>query len=189
MGLDGGTVISRSDVLRGASWDVSQRDTTRSTRGGSVATGQASTSDSAVKEAERVAAWTTCTLSGVGCAWDQLMLSACQDDACRPSMHAGQRLSEPVVADRLGRLYNKNAVVEYLLAKKHDVFVRYFLPSMMPHPSSTLALHCGPFAATDAPSLTKPLLALHHRWTANVRCTPLPTACGRTRRPLTTSKA
>jgi hypothetical protein len=38
MGLDGGTIISRSDVLRGASWELSQADTSHSTRGGTVGT-------------------------------------------------------------------------------------------------------------------------------------------------------
>lgn len=36
MGLDGGTIISRSDVLRGSSWRMSQADNSRSTRGGTV---------------------------------------------------------------------------------------------------------------------------------------------------------
>ena len=35
-GLDGGTYITRSDVLRGQSWDVAVADDTRSTRGGAV---------------------------------------------------------------------------------------------------------------------------------------------------------
>ncbi len=37
MGLDGGTYITRSDVLRGQSWDMATADNTRSTRGGNVA--------------------------------------------------------------------------------------------------------------------------------------------------------
>ena len=36
MGLDGGTYITRSDVLRGASWALTAADTSRSTRGGNV---------------------------------------------------------------------------------------------------------------------------------------------------------
>ncbi len=36
MGLDGGTYITRSDVLRGQSWDMATADNTRSTRGGNV---------------------------------------------------------------------------------------------------------------------------------------------------------
>lgn len=41
MGLDGGTVISRSDVLRGSSWRLNQSNSgSRSTRGGAVSTSQ-----------------------------------------------------------------------------------------------------------------------------------------------------
>lgn len=38
MGLDGGTKITRSDVLRGQSWRMSQRDNSHSTRGGCINT-------------------------------------------------------------------------------------------------------------------------------------------------------
>ena len=37
MGLDGGTYITRSDILRGQSWDMATADNSRSTRGGNVA--------------------------------------------------------------------------------------------------------------------------------------------------------
>jgi hypothetical protein len=36
MGLDGGTQITRSDVLRGSSWRLANCDSSRSTRGGAV---------------------------------------------------------------------------------------------------------------------------------------------------------
>ena len=39
MGLDGGTYVTRSDVLRGASWALSTADTSRSSRGGNVQAG------------------------------------------------------------------------------------------------------------------------------------------------------
>ena len=39
MGLDGGTYITRSDVLRGASWALSTADMSRSSRGGNVQAG------------------------------------------------------------------------------------------------------------------------------------------------------
>ena len=39
MGLDGGTYMSRSDVLRGSSWALSTADNSRSTRGGNVQSG------------------------------------------------------------------------------------------------------------------------------------------------------
>lgn len=38
MGLDGGTYITRSDVLRGQSWELAQADNSRSTRGGNAST-------------------------------------------------------------------------------------------------------------------------------------------------------
>ncbi|KAG1670813.1 hypothetical protein FOA52_003404 [Chlamydomonas sp. UWO 241] len=96
MGLDGGTVITRSDVLRGQSWRVASADNSHSTRGGNVRAGvSARPADEAA--AERVASWTTCSVSG-------------------------QPLTEPVVADRLGRLYHRDAVIEYILSKR-DVFV------------------------------------------------------------------
>ena len=38
MGLDGGTKISRSDVIRGSSWRLASTDTSRSTRGGAIST-------------------------------------------------------------------------------------------------------------------------------------------------------
>jgi len=41
MGLDGGTIISRSDVLRGSSWRLNQSNAgSRSTRGGAVSTSE-----------------------------------------------------------------------------------------------------------------------------------------------------
>lgn len=41
MGLDGGTYITRSDVLRGQSWDLATADNSRSTRGGDASTSAA----------------------------------------------------------------------------------------------------------------------------------------------------
>ncbi len=38
MGLDGGTYITRSDVLRGQSWELATADNSRSTRGGDAST-------------------------------------------------------------------------------------------------------------------------------------------------------
>lgn len=43
MGLDGGTYITRSDVLRGQSWELAQADNSRSTRGGNASTSAART--------------------------------------------------------------------------------------------------------------------------------------------------
>lgn len=43
MGLDGGTYITRSDVLRGQSWELATADNSRSTRGGNASTSSART--------------------------------------------------------------------------------------------------------------------------------------------------
>lgn len=43
MGLDGGTYITRSDVLRGQSWELATADNSRSTRGGNASTSSAKT--------------------------------------------------------------------------------------------------------------------------------------------------
>lgn len=41
MGLDGGTYITRSDILRGQSWAMATADNSRSTRGGNASTSSA----------------------------------------------------------------------------------------------------------------------------------------------------
>ncbi|KAI3437916.1 hypothetical protein D9Q98_000361 [Chlorella vulgaris] len=90
MGLDGGTIISRNDVLRGQCWDLNTADTSRSSRGGAVrGTHKRRKLD---QRTCKVTRWSTCALSG-------------------------QPLAAPVVACFLGRLYNKAAVLEWLLAR------------------------------------------------------------------------
>jgi hypothetical protein len=93
MGLDGGTYITRSDVLRGQSWAVTQADGTRSTRGGAVGDAQVFKRPSLAPAAAREVRWSTCFLSG-------------------------EPLAAPVVADDAGALYNKEALLEYLLARQ-----------------------------------------------------------------------
>ncbi|GLI68656.1 hypothetical protein VaNZ11_013132, partial [Volvox africanus] len=93
MGLDGGTIVTRSDVLRGQSWRVAQNDTSTSTRGGNVSRVPTEKAD---KSLERSIAWSTCALSS-------------------------QPLQSPIVACGLGRLYNKDAVLQFLLVKKGKV--------------------------------------------------------------------
>jgi len=39
MGLDGGSIPTRADILRGSSWSLSMSDKTRSTRGGEIHNG------------------------------------------------------------------------------------------------------------------------------------------------------
>lgn len=108
MGLDGGTYITRSDVLRGQSWQLASADTSRSTRGGDASTSTVrNTADprdvrqyllhiflplavlrSSVRSkvspymSYRNTRWSTCSLSN-------------------------QPLQKPIVADYLGNLYNR----------------------------------------------------------------------------------
>jgi hypothetical protein len=93
MGLDGGTIATRSDILRRQSRRVNEGDTSRSTRGGNAA---GPIPEDAREAERRQAAWTSCPLSG-------------------------EPLAHPLVADPLGTLYNKAAVVEFLLARKGKV--------------------------------------------------------------------
>lgn len=91
MGLDGGTIISRNDVLRGASWRLSQADGSRSSRGGAVSEVYR---DPALDDATRRAVvWSTCALSGLP-------------------------LAPPLVADEAGQLFNRSAIVEHLAAAR-----------------------------------------------------------------------
>lgn len=90
MGLDGGTYITRSDVLRGQSWELNKAENSRSTRGGAV-TGTHKKAKLDPK-LERQTKWSTCALSG-------------------------QPLQPPLAADMLGSLYNREAVLEFLLGR------------------------------------------------------------------------
>ncbi|GJP52677.1 hypothetical protein CLOM_g11770 [Closterium sp. NIES-68] len=91
MGLDGGTIISRTDVIRGASWRLASRDSARSTRGGQLSAGDLLGGEERVGAREqREAAWSACALTG-------------------------EALREPIVACQLGRLYNRESVLQLLL--------------------------------------------------------------------------
>ncbi|KAL3131040.1 hypothetical protein ABBQ38_000358 [Trebouxia sp. C0009 RCD-2024] len=92
MGLDGGTYITRSDVLRGQSWELAQADNSRSTRGGNASTSAARTRNTVDAHTAKSTRWSTCSLSN-------------------------QPLQAPIVADFLGNLYNREAVLEFLLSK------------------------------------------------------------------------
>uniref|UniRef100_A0A7S0RM64 Replication termination factor 2 n=1 Tax=Pyramimonas obovata TaxID=1411642 RepID=A0A7S0RM64_9CHLO len=97
MGLDGGTVISRSDVLRGQSWDVANSDSSRSTRGGQVQAGYTHRREQVTRKVKEQVQWSTCALTG-------------------------DTLREPIVACELGFLYNKESALEHMLASS-GVFV------------------------------------------------------------------
>ncbi|CAI5513608.1 unnamed protein product [Closterium sp. Naga37s-1] len=91
MGLDGGTIISRTDVIRGASWRLASRDSARSTRGGQLSAGDLLGGEERVGAREqRDAAWSACALTG-------------------------EALREPIVVCQLGRLYNRESVLQLLL--------------------------------------------------------------------------
>lgn len=95
MGLDGGTIISRSDILRGQSWDVANADggASTSSRGGQLSAGKVHTGRRRADPAERRRArWSHCALSG-------------------------EPLREPIVCCGLGRLYNREALIEHALAQ------------------------------------------------------------------------
>jgi len=99
MGLDGGTIASRTDVLRRASWRLATKDggAHRSTRGGQLGAVEA-TAASGVEGRSRLLdetdAFSTCALSGT---------------ALPPCPAPGQ-----VVACGLGQLYLRDSVVLYL---------------------------------------------------------------------------
>lgn len=98
MGLDGGTTATRADILRGSSWELNVADASTSTRGGHVRDG-ASSAREREREVDSVAfrraRWTSCALTG-------RRLSA----------------SRGVVACRRGRLYDKEAALEFVLARR-----------------------------------------------------------------------
>jgi len=88
MGLDGGSIPSRSDMLRRASWRLSEADNTKSTRGGSISLMK---EDNTNQKAELARIkWTVCAISGAP-------------------------FREPIVACEMGKIYNREAVIEFLL--------------------------------------------------------------------------
>lgn len=99
MGLDGGTIASRTDILRGSSWDVANASRGRgqaSSRGGAIGT-------SYVHESERV---------------ERGDARACRTGACALTGETLDVSGGDVVACELGALYNKAAMLEFLLARQ-----------------------------------------------------------------------
>lgn len=97
MGLDGGTVITRSDVLRGSSWRLNQANSeSRSTRGGAVSTSEVYRPPALDRADAQRTQWSTCALSAAPL-------------AAEPGL---------VVCDRLGNLLNREAVLDFLLARR-----------------------------------------------------------------------
>eukprot|EP00657_Telonema_sp_P-1_P006921 TRINITY_DN26425_c0_g1_i1.p1 TRINITY_DN26425_c0_g1~~TRINITY_DN26425_c0_g1_i1.p1 ORF type:complete len:193 (-),score=29.13 TRINITY_DN26425_c0_g1_i1:138-716(-) len=103
MGLDGGTIPTRTDILRGASWNISNTlSSNRSTRGGNF-TGN-STGRNGLDTTAQIASdtglrsrWESCALSGV----------VFEDDA---------QLKQ-VMMCQLGFLYLKEPLLEYMLGQ------------------------------------------------------------------------
>eukprot|EP01107_Rhizomastix_libera_P012259 TRINITY_DN3040_c0_g1_i2.p1 TRINITY_DN3040_c0_g1~~TRINITY_DN3040_c0_g1_i2.p1 ORF type:complete len:297 (+),score=106.26 TRINITY_DN3040_c0_g1_i2:160-1050(+) len=89
MGLDGGTIPTRSDLLRRSSWRTLADDASRSTHGGNVT--------QIVSDASAVAQQKECKMSR----WSQCGLS-------------GEPLRPPLMSCRMGRLFRKEAIIEYL---------------------------------------------------------------------------
>ena len=94
MGLDGGTYVTRSDIIRRSSWAIAQADGSRSTRGGAVSGAQVYKKPRQEGRAAREVQWSSCALSG---------------EPLSPA---------EAVADYLGALYNRSAVLEFLLARQ-----------------------------------------------------------------------
>ena len=97
MGLDGGTIPTRSDILRGQSWRLANNDAgaQRSTRGGQLtATGALATAGLEHRDRRQDAAdgWTMCALAGTPL----------------PNKPGS------VVACELGHLYIRDSVIEFL---------------------------------------------------------------------------
>jgi len=92
MGLDGGTIPSRADILRRSSWRLANADNSRSTRGGNIDNVSNGEPGQATKQEQGRIKWSVCALSG-------------------------EPLSNEIVACELGRLYNRLSVVEFLLGE------------------------------------------------------------------------
>lgn len=157
MGLDGGTIATRTDILRGSSWRLANADAgaARSTRGGQLG-GAGSLYVGERRDAQQAAVdgWRQCAVSGA---------------ALTPQAS--------IVACELGRLYLRDAVIEYLtssgqfseeshcgdlsavrvefahIERLKDVFRVQLTPSDAPsreacagHDEEQLARHAGPWA-------------------------------------------
>ena len=107
MGLDGGTKISRSDVLRGASWQLAHSDGSRSTRGGdasALCAGDVRRQQAQARaaEVERKSRFTNCPITGESLSGDE---------------------EGGVVCSIRGTLYSKRSVLLWCLWRK-GVFVK-----------------------------------------------------------------
>lgn len=100
MGLDGGTIATRSDILRGQSWRLANADggSLRSTRGGQLSAVGATSSaghERHNRQQDELDRWATCALSGA-------------------ALPREQSAPSTIVGCALGMLYLRDAVVEWL---------------------------------------------------------------------------
>ena len=117
--------MSRSDVLRGQSWEVATADdNSRSTRGGQVGSGYARRREKA--DARCAAGACACRayvplacFSRHAAVALTRSVALCTDGAWTSCSLSGEPLRETeVVACARGRLYNRQAVLEHLLAMR-----------------------------------------------------------------------
>lgn len=92
MGLDGGTIPSRADILRRSSWRLANTSTSRSSRGGNVDNLPSAEPNQGTRQEQARAKWRVCALSG-------------------------EPLRAPIVVCELGKLYNRSAIIEFLLGE------------------------------------------------------------------------
>ena len=108
MGLDGGTYITRSDVLRGQSWQLATADTSRSTRGGDASTSTVrNTADprDVRRDLLRKQLPSASVCSNVRPQYTPYILH--RNTKWSTCSLSNQPLQEPIVADYLGNLYNR----------------------------------------------------------------------------------
>lgn len=101
MGLDGGTIPSRSDLLRRSSWRLTSRDHSKSTRGGAIDGPVEKQKQNAAEQKDRaISGWSSCSLTG------EDLIGA----------------KGAVVVDGLGRFFLRDSVIEFLAPADTEKF-------------------------------------------------------------------
>ncbi len=164
MGLDGGTIPSRSDLLRrAAGWTACSSDETRSSRGGNFRTR---------REPGKVSADQATDLR-------QSMLKFCalsQKQFFEKGPGESHITLFPIVCDRLGNLFLREAVLEFLYGSEPDLALRRAFP-LLRGPTDFFSIHPAnllasaerqgkrPGAATEAVHISVVLEATVPLWT------------------------
>lgn len=99
MGLDGGTIPSRADILRRSSWRLANTSTSKSSRGGNVDNLPSGEPGQGTKQEQARLKWRICSLTS-------------------------QPLKAPIVVCGLGKLYNRTSVLEFLLGEGLFVYTK-----------------------------------------------------------------